>query len=415
MKKSIQDPLYGFIGLDDTELSIIDSPAFRRLHRLKQLGQSYVVYPSANHTRFEHSLGVCHLAGRVADALGLDGERRRIVRLAGLLHDIGHGPFSHLFEEVLASASTGENDAATDHEAVSRMIVRADPDIYGILGDDAERVACILEHARVPGWNTRDSSLAAEIISGPLDVDRMDYLRRDSYHLGVSYGRFDMNQLIHTLVSVDNKIAVDIKGWGAAVQYVLGRYLMHERVYQHHTVTVANRMCQAAVEAAGVGRKLGRLRPDSPEFLEEYLGMDDQSLTDDILRSKGRAKDIMEMVRERRLLKRCYETYPDRESGKTKKVLRALGKDPAKRRDMAQQISGDLGLGEYDVVVHASIIDSGAESIQLTWNDELHSLEHFFPVISNTAINMFSVFGPDEYRGKIKNAAVKYLKNYTIS
>lgn len=415
MKKSIQDPLYGFMGLDDTELSIIDSSTFRRLHRLKQLGQAYVVYPSANHTRFEHSLGVCHLAGRVAGELGLGGEQQRVVRLAGLLHDIGHGPFSHLFEEVLASASTGEGDAVTDHEAVSRMIVRADPGISGILGGDAEKVACILEHVRVPGWSARDSSLAAEIISGPLDVDRMDYLRRDSYHLGVSYGRFDMNQLIHTLVSEGNKIAVDIKGWGAAVQYVLGRYLMHERVYQHHTVTVANRMCQAAVEAAGVGRKLGRLRPGSPEFLEEYLGMDDQSLTDNIMRSSGRAKDIMEMVRGRRLLKRCYETYPDRESGKTKEVLHVVGKDSKKCRDMARRISRDMDLSEHDVVVHTSMIDSGAASIRIIWKGELHPLEQFFPVISNTAINMFSVFGPDEYRYEIKNAAVNYLKNYPIS
>lgn len=415
MKKSIQDPLYGFIGLDDTELAIIDSPSFRRLHRLKQLGQAYVVYPSANHTRFEHSLGVCHLAGRVADALGFDEEQQRIVRLAGLLHDVGHGPFSHLFEEVLAGASVGKNGMTIDHEAVSRMVVRSDPQISDILGDDAKRVACILEHAPVPGWDTHDGSLAAEIISGPLDVDRMDYLRRDSYHLGVSYGHFDMNQLIHTLAVEDVHIAVDIKGWGAAVQYVLGRYLMHAQVYQHHTITVANRMCQAAVDAAGVGRTLREMPVDSPEFLQEYLSMDDQSLTDNILGSWGRARDIMEMVRERRLLKRCYETYPNRESPEIQKCLVELGADPVARRNMAQNISQSLGLDEYDIVVDMSIIDSGARSISIRWGGRLHLLEEFFPVISNTTINKFTVFGPNMYRNDIKNTVKAYMNSVQAS
>ena len=275
-RKSVHDPLYGFIDLDETELKIIDSAHFRRLHRLKQLGQAYVAYPSAHHVRFEHSLGVCQLAGRVAEALELDGEKRRVVRLAGLLHDIGHGPFSHLFEEVLAKANGGDG-SDIDHEAVSRIIIRSDPEISDILGGTAEEVACVLGHKPVPGWDRRDSLLAAAIISGPLDVDRMDYLRRDSYHLGVSYGRFDLDQLIHTMAETvddegNSRISVGIKGWGVAVQYLLCRYLMHAQIYQHHTVAVANRMCQAAVEAAADAGMIGELSRKIPRLFGEISG-----------------------------------------------------------------------------------------------------------------------------------------------
>jgi hypothetical protein len=412
-RKSVHDPLYGFIELDETELRIIDSTPFRRLHRLKQLGQAYVVYPSAHHVRFEHSLGVCHLAGRVADGLELDGERRMVVRLAGLLHDIGHGPFSHLFDEVLAKAD-GEDGSGMDHEAVSRIIIRRDPEISDILGETAEKVACILGHKQVPGWDRRDSLLAAEIISGPLDVDRMDYLRRDSYHLGVSYGRFDLDQLIHTMTETtdmdgNSKIAVGIKGWSVAVQYLLGRYLMHAQVYQHHTVAVANRMCQAAVEAAVDAGIVGGISAKSPDFLEEYLGMDDQSVTDAILGSDGPAKDIMERVRSRDLLKRCYEMYPDRDL-KDVHASRIIGMGRAELERMSAEIADRLSLGRHDIMVHTSTIDHNQEHILVKWKNTSHKLREFFPVISDWSVNKFYVFGPDDHRDPVRLAAIDYMR-----
>ena len=412
-RKSVHDPLYGFIDLDETELKIIDSAHFRRLHRLKQLGQAYVAYPSAHHVRFEHSLGVCHLAGRVAEALELDGEKRRVVRLAGLLHDIGHGPFSHLFDEVLAKANGGDG-SDMDHEAVSRIIIRSDPEISDILGGTAEGVACVLGHKPVPGWDRRDSLLAAAIISGPLDVDRMDYLRRDSYHLGVSYGRFDLDQLIHTMAETvdddgNSRISVGIKGWGVAVQYLLCRYLMHAQIYQHHTVAVANRMCQAAVEAAADAGMIGELSVKSPDFLERYLGMDDQSITDAILGSDGPAKGIMERVRSRDLLKRCYEMYPDRDLEGAQASL-ITGMSRAELGRMSSEISGSLGLGEHDVMAHASTIDHNQEPILVEWRNRPHKLREFFPVISDWSVNKFYVFGPDERRDSVRHAAIDYLR-----
>lgn len=410
--KSVHDPLYGFIDLDETELAIIDSAPFRRLHRLKQLGQAYVVYPSAHHVRFEHSLGVCHLAGKVAAALGLDEERRRLVRLAGLLHDIGHGPFSHLFEEVLAQVNA--DDPGVDHEAVSKMIIRDNPEISGILGSDAEKVVCILDHRQVPGWDIEDSLMAAEIISGPLDVDRMDYLRRDSYHLGVAYGHFDLDQLIHTMTRSINsdgirRIAVDIKGWGAAVQYMLGRYLMHAQVYQHHTITVANRMCQAAVNAAADAGIVAGLSVTSPHFLDRYLGMDDQSVVDAILGSDGPARRMMEQVRSRNLLKRCYELYPDRDMGH-QQAQRITTMSRSEQGVMASELSSRLGLDEHDIMVHASTIDHIQEQVLVKWRDKPHKLREFFPVISDWQVSKFYVFGPGKHHDSIKQATIGYLR-----
>lgn len=410
--KSIHDPLYGFIDLSPTELEIIDSAPFRRLHRLRQLGQAYVVYPSAHHSRFEHSLGVCHMAGRVAGVLGLDPEKVPVVRLAGLLHDIGHGPFSHLFEEVLIKANVGSG-SRMGHEAVSRMIIRQDPEISGILGEAAEKVACILGHRPVPGWDVRDSTLAAEIVSGPLDVDRMDYLRRDSYHLGVSYGRFDLDQLVHTICDTTNegchRMAVGIKGWGTAVQYELGRYLMRAHVYHHHTIAIADRMCQAAVEAAVNGGMVGDLSVRSPGFLETYLHMDDQSVTDAILGSDGPARDIMERVRARNLLKQCYEMYPNRDVD-AQQASAITGMNGAERGRMASSIADSLGLGKYDIMVHATTIDHNQEHILVEREGKPYKLREFFPVISDWQVNKFCVFGPDNRRRDVAQAAADYLR-----
>ncbi len=128
--KSTREPLYGFVDLAGTGTGIIDTPVFRRLHRIKQLSHAYLVYPAAIHTRFEHALGVTRLADLVSKQLSFDEDAREIVRLAGLLHDIGHGPFSHLFENVLEDI----NREKVDHDRISMMMINEDPDLWNIGG-----------------------------------------------------------------------------------------------------------------------------------------------------------------------------------------------------------------------------------------------------------------------------------------
>ena len=133
--RHIRDPLYGFVDLTNDEIRVVDTAAYQRLRRIKQLSHAYLVYPTAVHSRFEHTLGATHIAGRMCDALGIDGEDKTNVRLAVLLHDIGHGPLSHLFERVLEGANPGVPDI---HEFISRAIISTDPEIDRVLGPRKE-------------------------------------------------------------------------------------------------------------------------------------------------------------------------------------------------------------------------------------------------------------------------------------
>lgn len=400
--KSVHDPLYGFIDLSELEIHVIDSAVFRRLHRIKQLAQANAVYPSASHARFEHSLGVCHLAGRMAKHLEFDDKMIRAVRLAALLHDVGHGPFSHIFEPVLSSI----NHQEISHEEISQMMITKDPELSGILGELAPQVASILAHKPVPGWTLQESMLAADVISGPLDVDRMDYLRRDSYHLGVDYGHFDLDQLLHTITTTKDTgerwVAVNIKGWGAVEQYRLGRYLMHAQVYQHHTIVVANRMCIDSMLHA-VGSVIGpdELLVDSPDFLDNYTKLDDQSLSDRILSSDGVAAKIMGRLRRRDLLKRVCEIYPGSDIPDPKARLKMAKMNHTTQQKVASEIAHTLHLAEHDIVVHTSHIPvhHNEDQILVIRDGVPRHLNDSSPIISShSPIDKFYIFGPDNKR-----------------
>ena len=253
----IRCPLHGFVELDEWEREIIAQPSFQRLRRIRQLAWTDQVYPGAMHTRFEHSLGVMHVASRVYDAVvdnsadvlneqlgynddGLRQQRVR-VRLAALLHDVGHGPFSHAAEELMP-VRTGK--ARYTHEQYSAAIIRSKlTDViedhpknknYGI---KAEEIAALIE-----GGSTAAKGLFwREIISGQMDADRMDYLRRDSLHCGVDYGRFDWQRLLKTVVVVEDpesgspRLGVSEGGIHAAEAMILARYFMFTQVYFHKT------------------------------------------------------------------------------------------------------------------------------------------------------------------------------------
>ena len=191
-----------------------------------------------------------HLADLVSKQLLFDDEVREIVRLAGLLHDVGHGPFSHLFENVMENV----NGEKIEHDRISMMLIKEDPDISSILGDKGEKVIQLLDHKPMSGLDRKISSLAADVISGPLDVDKMDYLRRDSYNIGVAYGQFDLPRIIHTLTrtgdSIEQHICAGYKGKDAIENYRLGRYLMHAQVYQHHARLAGDQMFLQALDLA---------------------------------------------------------------------------------------------------------------------------------------------------------------------
>lgn len=267
----IRDPVHNLITLNDKDaellLPLMDSPPFQRLRRIRQLGFACLTYPGAEHSRWAHSFGVCHIARRMLDALlarcgGTSVEAkvlsdlRRAIIVAALLHDVGHGPFSHVFERALPEPQDPPEDYPTDHEGWSERIIREhfDDDLTS-LGVSTDVVVGLINK------KNRDHLLAKDIISSQLDADRMDYLLRDSKATGARYGEFDLEWLLHSLRIGD----VAVKGQsnrvrrlcfhaGKAIhvveEYIQAREFMYIQVYVHKTTRAYEAMLTSILSLA---------------------------------------------------------------------------------------------------------------------------------------------------------------------
>ncbi|MCX8103701.1 MAG: HD domain-containing protein [Candidatus Bipolaricaulota bacterium] len=293
MDKVFRDPVHNLIGFDKERdalvLQLIDTPQFQRLRNIRQLGVTSLVYPGATHTRFSHALGTAFLMKRVLEHFHelnpppalqriLD-EHRELLLAAALLHDLGHLPFSHLLEEFT-------------HIPHEDWTVR-------IVGDPQSPVHSVLARAN-PNYpaqmirlfqRTFQPAFAVKLLSSQLDVDRMEYLLRDSLCTGVTYGYFDVNWLIHSLRLVEQRddweLAIDLrKGLHAAEGYVLARYYMYQQVYHHKTARAADvmvrKILQRASELLHTGHELvatpalKKLLTDPTALtLDDHLRLDD--------------------------------------------------------------------------------------------------------------------------------------------
>jgi uncharacterized protein len=232
----IRDPVHGYIKITEEERAIIDSPFVQRLRRIHQLAGAYMVYPGAVHTRFEHVVGTMHVAGLIAESIAdkanLDEEQIQELRLAALLHDVGHGPFSHLFEEVLTEKTH------LGHEDMSQRIV-LESDIREILEKysiSPKRISqlCV--------GKQKTHAFMNEVIAGGLSADIMDYLLRDSYFTGVEYGKVDIHRVIHSLDVMGDHLVLDQAALYAFEALLIARYEMFKAVYFHRTVRAAELM-----------------------------------------------------------------------------------------------------------------------------------------------------------------------------
>ncbi len=231
-RKKIYDEVHGYIELDEIALKLIELDVFQRLRRIKQLGVTFYVYPGAVHTRFSHSLGVYHIMKKLAERLSMEGYVARddipLLEAAALLHDIGHLPYSHALEMFYLKIG----GSSFGHEDLSREIIVNDGEVGEALssvGIDRQEVASIIDgRHREPLYN--------QLMSSDLDVDRMDYLVRDSLHTGVTYGSIDLDRLLETItVDPEGNIAVRDKGLIAAENFYLARLHMYRGVYYHKT------------------------------------------------------------------------------------------------------------------------------------------------------------------------------------
>lgn len=228
----IKDEIHGTIGFDALEERIIDSGPFQRLRRIRQMSVTNLVYPGANHTRFEHSLGTAHLSSVIASRLGLGEDIVRKVKLYGLLHDIGHTAFSHEGEDVVAE-HTG------DHEKLGRKRI-----LEGEIAD------ILSENYKPREIADMGKSPYGSIISSDIGADRMDYLKRDALNTGVAYGIIDTDRIVHTLQMEKGELCVEKGGLEAAEYLLIARFMMFSAVYMHHTVRIATAMLYRAIEGA---------------------------------------------------------------------------------------------------------------------------------------------------------------------
>ena len=290
----IRCPIHGFIVLDDREREIVESRAFQRLRRIRQLAWTDHVYPGATHTRLEHSLGAMHTASLLYDSIvrrsrevlrgelayNRDGLQRDrvLVRLAAMLHDIGHGPFSHASEELMPLKGDTER---YQHEDYTAAIIRTqlkdaieNHPLNANYGFTAEDVAALIEGSS----GARQAVFWRELITGQMDADRIDYLQRDSLHAGVQYGRFDVGRLINTVEAVPRgdgrgpRLGVHEGGWHAAEALILARYFMFTQVYFHKTRVAFDHHLEHALREILPG---GVFPPPTEAGLGDYLGWDD--------------------------------------------------------------------------------------------------------------------------------------------
>jgi hypothetical protein len=245
----IKDEIHGTLEFDDFEERIIDSAPFQRLRRIKQMSITSLVYPGANHTRFEHSLGTAYLSSIIARRLGLDADTARRVKLYGLLHDIGHTAFSHEGEDVLKKY-------LGDHESLGRKKI-----LSGAIAD------ILSENYRPKDIAGMEKSSYGSIVTSDLGADRMDYLKRDALNTGVAYGIIDVDRIVHTL-AMEKELCISKGGLEAAENLLVARFMMFSTVYLHRTVRIATAMLYRAMEGA-IGD--GTLEP------ERFMELGDES------------------------------------------------------------------------------------------------------------------------------------------
>jgi len=340
----IIDPIHDFVRVYDNELKIIDTPIFQRLRRIRQLSGAHLIYPGAQHTRFEHSLGVMHIASMAGQALAEKGvvsfDDIQNLRLAGLLHDIGHGPFSHLFEEIF------EEKRKISHEDLGRDIILKTEigDIISKNGFDKKLITKL-------AFGDSKLQFMNEIISGTLSADIMDYLLRDGYFTGAEHAKIDHHRLTHSLDVYKNKLALDKSSLVNFETMMISRFQMFKAVYFHKTVRAGEVMLLEAMDLAE-----GELGLSSMN-LDEYL-----KLSDDVILAK--LLNLPEHNSKLKASKKIATDYLNRNLFKSVFESTLTGKAITKKR--MQELRGEISKKSKIDVNEIFVDSSNTPSIPLS-------------------------------------------------
>jgi HD superfamily phosphohydrolase len=407
----IKDPVHGYVYITEREKEIIDSYPVQRLHRLRQLAGSEYVYPGANHTRFEHSVGVMYLAGKVTENPNVSRlvskNEAETVKIAGLLHDVGHGPFSHVFEQLL------DRELGKTHEDMTQWIIENSElqDTLRRNGYDAEEVGKLA----IGKLHRPKKAFLDQIISSAVDVDKQDFIVRDTLHTGAQYGFIDIFRLIHALDVLDEDLAIDLGALSALESLIIARIESFKSIYFHRVGRAAQIMLAMAMEKAN--GELGLTRFRTPE---EYMAMDDYTVWT-MLKNCEKSAQIIRNLERRRMLKCAYErTFYERDT-----MISNIFSRETHRRQLQEDIAKKAGIETENVIIdvptvpsvpyyHAALLEpmevpvfyrtqSGDKVPQ-----RLSEISKIFETLRGF-INILRVYSDERSREKVSQAASKIL------
>ena len=410
MKKThldIIDPIHDFVRVNSNELKIIDTPIFQRLRRIRQLSGAHLIYPGAQHTRFEHSLGVMHIASMAGHALNEKGivssDNIQNLRFAGLLHDIGHGPFSHLFEELLQKRKMS-------HEDIGRDIILK-TQIGDLISANGFNKKFITELA----FGDSKFQFMNEIISGALSADIMDYLLRDGYFTGAEHAKIDHNRLTYSLDVYKNKLALEKSALVNFETMMISRYQMFKAVYFHKTVRAGEVMLLESMYLAE--EELGL----SSTSLNEYL-----KLTDEVILSK--LLNLPERNSKLRIAKKIATDYLNRNLFKSVFEVSVTGNAITKKRmqSIREEVSKKSKVDINEIFVDSSNTPSiplspskkESKSIIILERDGVKTTAKEMPISDIRLVSVMSgfmkilrVYTPANNRKKVEIAAKSILND----
>ena len=410
MKKThldIIDPIHDFVRVNSNELKIIDTPIFQRLRRIRQLSGAHLIYPGAQHTRFEHSLGVMHMASMAGHVLHEKGivssDNIQNLRFAGLLHDIGHGPFSHLFEELLQKRKMS-------HEDIGRDIILK-TQIGDLISANGFNKKFITELA----FGDSKFQFMNEIISGALSADIMDYLLRDGYFTGAEHAKIDHNRLTYSLDVYKNKLALEKSALVNFETMMISRYQMFKAVYFHKTVRAGEVMLLESMYLAE--EELGL----SSTSLNEYL-----KLTDEVILSK--LLNLPERNSKLRIAKKIATDYLNRNLFKSVFEVSVTGNAITKKRmqSIREEVSKKSKVDINEIFVDSSNTPSiplspskkESKSIIILERDGVKTTAKDMPISDIRLVSVMSgfmkilrVYTPANNRKKVEIAAKSILND----
>ena len=308
--KFFRDPIHGFIEVRPHERAVIDSPIFQRLRRIRQLSFCYLVYHGAEHSRFGHSLGVMHLVTTLYDSVMMnteelgtdsaryDAEDEKTLRMAALLHDIGHPPFSHGLEREPAFSNHEDSSKALIEGPLSELILAG--------GLDPVEVSNLVQ-----GRSDPKKPYLAKMLNSQLDADRMDYLTRDSHYTGVLYGVFDLDRLVSSFAIKNGELVVLEKGVLAADQFVISRFYMYEQVYLHRVKRAFEGMAGLFVRSLGSMGYPSANELNGSDGVSKFLECEDEWFLN--LLAKAEGSDPKGMIARQILCREPYSQVLDTE------------------------------------------------------------------------------------------------------